>query len=196
MDFPQFPGEEVYSHAAALFLEKAEARLASLGLLAAAEGHPSEATKAIVDIDLDDLPALEPSHREYHRRHTDRTKIAAQNKANESKRFSITMAEWTTIFSLLKASTEETAPVLSRQLKDMCDLAITQGIAGGYFDGPRAWAMVKHKLAHGASRTEEDKDFYRSAEHTQRTHRLPDGCAATDYAKKALAFLMGKMTGS
>ena len=39
MDFPQFPGEEVYSHAAALFLEKAEARLASLGLLAAAEGR-------------------------------------------------------------------------------------------------------------------------------------------------------------
>ena len=36
--FPQFPGEEVLSHAAALFLEKAEARLASLGLLAVAEG--------------------------------------------------------------------------------------------------------------------------------------------------------------
>ena len=32
--FPQFPGEEVYSHAAALYQEKAEARLASLGLLA------------------------------------------------------------------------------------------------------------------------------------------------------------------
>ena len=32
--FPQFPGEEVYSHAAAQFQEKAEARLASLGLLA------------------------------------------------------------------------------------------------------------------------------------------------------------------
>ena len=46
--FPQFPGEEVLSHAAALFLEKAEARLASLGLLAVAEGMPSEATKAIV----------------------------------------------------------------------------------------------------------------------------------------------------
>ena len=29
-DFPQFPGEEVYSHAAALYQEKAEARLASL----------------------------------------------------------------------------------------------------------------------------------------------------------------------
>ena len=54
---------------------------------------PSEATKAIVDIDLDELPALDPSHKEYHRRQTDRTKIAAQNRANESKRFSITMAE-------------------------------------------------------------------------------------------------------
>ena len=98
-DFPQFPGEEVYSHAAALYQEKAEARLASLGLLAAAEGLPSEATKAIVDIDLDELPALDPSHKEYHRRQTDRTKIAAQNRANESKRFAITMAEWTTIYS-------------------------------------------------------------------------------------------------
>ena len=42
------------------------------------------------------------------------------------------MAEWS-IYSLLKASTEETAPVLSRQLKDMCDLAATQGITGGYW---------------------------------------------------------------
>ena len=83
--FPQFPGEEVLSHAAALFLEKAEARLASLGLLAVAEGMPSEATKAIVDIDLDELPALEPTHKEYHRRQTDRTKIAAQNRANEPR---------------------------------------------------------------------------------------------------------------
>ena len=63
-------------------------------------------------------PALEPTHKEYHRRQTDRTKIAAQNRANEAKRYSITMAEWTTIFTMLKASTEETAPVLSRQLKD------------------------------------------------------------------------------
>ena len=52
------------SHAAALYREKAEARFASLGLLAAAEGHQSEATKAIVDIDLSQLPALDPSHRE------------------------------------------------------------------------------------------------------------------------------------
>ena len=60
VDFPQYPGEEVLSHAAALYKEKAEARFASLGLLAAAQGLPSEATKAIVDIDLDDLPALDP----------------------------------------------------------------------------------------------------------------------------------------
>ena len=73
---------------------------------------PSEATKAIVDIDLDEFGNCRrlthrPSHKEYHRRQTDRTKVAAQNRANESKRFSITMAEWTTIYSLLKASTKE-----------------------------------------------------------------------------------------
>ena len=48
--FPQFPGEEVYSHAAAQFQEKAEARLASLGLLAAAEGMPSELTVVIRNV--------------------------------------------------------------------------------------------------------------------------------------------------
>ena len=89
-------------------------------------GHGGSA----VPIELSSDAALDPSHKEYHRRQTDRTKIAAQNRANESKRFSITMAEWTTIYSLLKASTEDTAPVLSRQLKDMCDLSATQGIAG------------------------------------------------------------------
>ena len=42
-DFPQFPGEEVYSHAAALYQEKAEASLASLAsrpVVAAAQGLP------------------------------------------------------------------------------------------------------------------------------------------------------------
>ena len=75
----------------------------------------------------------------------------------------------------------------------MCDLAATQGITSGYFDGPRAWAIVKHKLTHGSTRTEEDKDFYWAAEHTQ-SENPPSTCnltvaTATEYAKKALAFL-------
>jgi hypothetical protein len=47
------------------------------------QGFPSEATKAIVDIDLDELPARDPSHREYHHRQTDRIKIAAQVQVNK-----------------------------------------------------------------------------------------------------------------
>ena len=54
-DFPQYPGEDALSHAAKLYQEKVEARFASIGYLAAAQGLPSEATKAIVDIDLTDL---------------------------------------------------------------------------------------------------------------------------------------------
>ena len=34
MDFPQFPGEDFLAHAATLYLEQADARLAGRGLLA------------------------------------------------------------------------------------------------------------------------------------------------------------------
>ena len=188
-DYPQFPGEEFLSHTAAVYQEQMEARFASRGILASAQGFESEAAKAIVDIDLNQLPALPASHRDHERRNEARIKYAAQNKANARKRFTITMQEWTSVYTALKESTEHTAPVLSRELKDMCDLAVTQNIAGGYFDGPRAWAIVRHRLAGGSLRTEADKDFYRNCEYTQRANRLPDGCLATEYSRKALAFL-------
>ncbi len=76
----------------------------------------------------------------------------------------------------LKESTEETAPVLSRELKEQCDLSITRNLAGGYFDGPRAWRIVLHRLKHG-QRTETDKDFYRNAERLQRSSPLWMKCS-------------------
>ena len=39
MEFPQFPGEDFLAHAATLYLEQADARLAGRGLLAVAQGH-------------------------------------------------------------------------------------------------------------------------------------------------------------
>ena len=47
------------------------------------QGSARGETKAIVDIDLDELPALDPSHREYHHRQTDRIKLAAQVQVNK-----------------------------------------------------------------------------------------------------------------
>ena len=72
---------------------------------------------------------------------------------------------WTELYTDLKVSTEVTAPVLSRELKNTCDL--TASGHPGSFDGPRAWRIVVHHLQ-GRARTEADKDYYR----TSPRHRL------------------------
>jgi hypothetical protein len=41
-----------------------------------------------------------------------------------------------------------------------------------------------------AERSQADKDFYRKADYLQRSSTLADGCAAAEYSKKALAFMV------
>ena len=65
LEFPQFPGEDFLAHAATLYLEQAEARLAGRGLLAVAQGHPPANVQRIVDESLDDLPLLDATHKDY-----------------------------------------------------------------------------------------------------------------------------------
>ena len=111
----------------------------------------------------------------------------AQNASNAQKRIQIELDAWTELYTDLKISTEVTAPVLSRELKMTCDLS-----ASGYpgsFDGPRAWRITRHHLQ-GRTRTEADKDYYRTAERLQRSSVLPDGCTAAEFSRKALAFLI------
>ena len=186
-DFPQCPGDDVHAHAATVYIEGVEARWAARGLLVVANGGTPAAAKAIVDIDLSELPELPAGHRDYNRRIETRIKIKTQNHSNAEKRKQVVLDAWTALYTDLKISTEANAPVLSRELKDTCDL--TSVGYDGSFDGPRAWRITKHYLA-GASRTETDKDFYRTAERIQRSSILPDGCTAADYSKKALAFLI------
>jgi ribosomal protein L18E len=156
-DFPELTSERPLAHAAEQYIEQAESRFAALGLLAAAEGHPHASTLAIVDIDLDELPPLPRDHRDYERRMETRTKTKAHNRSNAQKRATIQMDAWTQIYALLEKSTERYAPVLSRQLKALCDLEKIHGIPGGYFDGPRALgelvllAAMSH--SHSASAT-------------------------------------------
>ena len=189
LSLPDFPGEDFLAHAGTQWLESAEAKLAGKQLLAVAQGHEPPAVKCIVDIDLSELPTLPTSHRDHDRREETRIKVKAQNKANAEKRLNLTLTAWTEIYSAIKACTEVTAPVLSRELYELCDLSVTRGLPGGHFDGPRAWRIVVHRIK-GGQRTEEDKDFYRTAERLQRANHLADGCLASDYSKKALAFLM------
>ena len=187
--FPQYPGEDVHAHAATQFIEAAEARFAGDNLLAAANGGVPPSAKQIIDIPMDSIPALPVTHRDHSRRQEARIKAQVQNAANAQKRLQITLESWTKVFTLLKISTESTAPVLSRELKELCDLSTHGDDYVGTFDGPRAWKMVKHQLGTSCM-TEADKDFYRTAERMQRATDLPDGCAASEYSRKALAFLV------
>ena len=186
-DLPHFPGEDFLAHDGTAWLETAEAVLAASGLLAVADGGDPSTVKLIVDVDLNALPELAPADKEYSRRLETRTKIIATNAANAEKRKQLTLAAWTELYTMVKLCTEKNAPVLSREMFNRCDLR-KRGVDGGYFDGPLAWRMIRDKLS-GRQRTEADKDFYRKAESLQRAQRLPDGCTATEYSKKALAFL-------
>jgi hypothetical protein len=184
---PEFPGENFLAHQGSQWLESAEAIMAAAQLIAVAKGFPPQSTACIVDVDLDDLPALPASHRDYERRLEARTKVQAQNKANHEKRWTLEMNARTIIYTMCKQCTEKTAPILSRELKELCDLS--HQLHGGFFDGPRAWSTLVHKIK-GGSRTETDKDFYRGAERLQRASPLADGATAEEYSKRALAWFV------
>ena len=160
--FPQYPGENCLAHAAAQYKEQVDARLTGAGLLAVAQGEDPPAVRSIILYDLTRFPELPPTHPQYERRLETRMKYEAINAANLEKREQITLTAWTTLYTLFKTSTEATDPVLSRELLDMCDLAKTHGLPGGYFDGPRAYTVVMGKL--GSKRGSADKKFYRLAE--------------------------------
>ena len=59
------------------------------------------------------------------------------------------MDDWATIYVGLKVCTETTAPMLSRELKELCDLSVTASLPGGSYDGPRAWRHVLDKIRGG-----------------------------------------------
>ena len=80
------------------------------------------------------------------------------------------MRAWTQLFASLKQCTETSAPVLSRKLQDSCDLFKVRKLAGGHYDGPRAWTIVTEHLF-GGERNEADKAYYRAAE-VKRAHRV------------------------
>ena len=168
-------------------MENTTAALGDLKLLAVANGREHPDAACIVDTEL--LPALPPDHPQYTRREEARSRTTATNNANARRRYTIQMDAWTALYAKLKASTARSAPLLSRRLQETCDLAKTHGIADGYFDGPRAWRIIKQELQ-GGHKSEVNRAFYRKAEWLQRQTHLPDGAAADEYGKKALAFLI------
>jgi hypothetical protein len=118
-DLPQFPGDQdVLAHVATAYRNAAEARLASRGLLAVAQGGMPPAAAQIIDVDLTELPELPADHRDHNRRKESRIRIIATNRANDVKRKQLVYDAWTDIYGLVYKSVEVTAPVLAQELKD------------------------------------------------------------------------------
>ena len=191
--FDELPREDPLAHQGALWWKMATSRLIGAGLWVVANGgiHPDRAT--IIDIPLDDFPELPAEHPHFEKRKMERTKIFVDNERNQAKRLGIQLGAWDVIYSAALECTAAKAPMLHEELQARCPLYEEDGVEfqsplSAHFDGPLAARCLKH-VCIGSSRTDSDKDFYRDALALQRANPLPDGCAASDYDLRALAFV-------
>ena len=69
-------------------------------------------------------------------------------------------------------------------------VSVSLGIAGGYYDGPRAYNLQIQFLISPTGRSEWDKNFYELAwkAHTDQGP-LPNNCAVSDFEKPVDAFI-------
>jgi hypothetical protein len=125
------PPHESYAcaRAAARLLLIAMTRLSRMKLQGVANGLAPPSVARIIDVDLSDSPELPVDHRDYERRHQHRIKVLAENRANAIRRQQLTLEAWTDLYTLYAASTEVTAPVLHRELKqgEVRPLAVWRG---------------------------------------------------------------------
>ena len=137
---------------------------------------------------LDRLPLPPQSDAGYPAALASYLKYQMENEEKEKRVLTATYAAWTTLCSALAIAAETNRPSLARQIRTLCDLSSDPDLHG-YGDGPRAFGMVVNDLANGGERTKQDKAFYDDALALQVNNRLPDGCAAAEFRKKAEAFV-------
>ena len=187
LSLPALPGAEAFQHQTTAWGEQAVDLLTQAQLIQSANGEESPAVSSLIDTPLDMLPELPLEHPRYETRRSERLKVSIANERNRLDRLRIIYAEWDTIYSALALAAKDNCPILARDLRRKCDLT-SQGVLGGHFNGPLAWRMVLQHLF-GQERTRYDKAFYRNAELSQRTNKLPAGCSGDAFGKKALAFV-------
>ena len=99
---PEFPGSDFLAHNAATWMENTIATLGDLKLLAVANGREHPDAACIVDVEL--MPELPPDHPQHTHRMETRSRIIAQNEANDRKRHTIQIDAWTALYAKLKAA--------------------------------------------------------------------------------------------
>ena len=186
---PDLPGEDLLAHQGIAWEQSAITKLAPHELVAVAETGVPPSIAEIIDTPLDDYPLLAADDSYYERRNAERSKIRKEHRANVERRKRAVFQAWTLLFDSLRSACERNAPMLAMELFELCDLR-KRGIPGGYFDGPRAWAIIMDRIhGNGVERTKFDKNFYSTALELQRKNPLSDGCLAADYQKRAHAFI-------
>ncbi|KAL1511035.1 hypothetical protein AB1Y20_005860 [Prymnesium parvum] len=167
-------------HEAQIWLEIA-ARLASAGLLIVANGDAPAAARHILDVLLDRLPPLPPDHRDFERRMETRIRIETERP---QERGSALRPHHGGVDVYLRrpqgVHRPDGAPPQPRAPRATCATSRWPGwlmvTSTGLARGAR---MAVHRLA-GEERTKQDKEYYRTAEHLQRSKPLPDGCSAAE----------------
>ena len=187
---PQFPGEDSLQHVAMKWIETSVSRLAGMGLLSVARGGITPESAELRD--TPQLPALPPEDPNFQRRLEARHRIASDNAQRAEKRYGNEMRAWNKLYNLVYASVEGVSTLLAKEIQTLCAIAPDGDGDGANFDGPRAWKIVIAVLSK-TERTKNDKLYYKAAEELQLRHRLPDGCAAEEYSKKATAFVANIM---
>ena len=183
--------ESPFQHEADAFLEAVDDTLAKMNLLVVAQGGDSPRAEELIKYDLEaDLPMLDAQHRDHDRRVAERAKMQRQIEQNQRKAREFTLDDMTKIATLIFQSLEANAPLLRKSIREATDMWALHGLAGGRFDGPLAYKLLRARLKKAAGeRTESDKKLYKMADALQLNHRLPDGCSGADYEKKAYAFI-------
>ncbi len=120
---PDFPSDDPFLHEGRQWKEVADSRLAPAGLLIVAHGKTPVEVDRIIDTNLDDIPELPPEHPHYQRRMELRLKHRQENEKNEIDRCNLTMRYWTALYTSIAQACEKNAPMLFRQLIELCDLS-------------------------------------------------------------------------
>ena len=167
---PVAPGPaQPLTHLAVRFRKKLDASLSSQGYYDVAHGRESSRVAQIKVLDLTRHPGLSavhlaslPPERRY-RYEVERAKLELQVEQAMQKKYDVTMDERTILCEAIAISNDTNNPVLAKRIRDDCNYTASLGIAGGYYDGPRAYNLQIQFLISPAGRSEWDKNFYELA---------------------------------
>ena len=119
---------------------------------------------------------------------SDRKRVEIQNRANLQRIKRLTYRAWNLVFESLRSCCVKNAPLLAFELFQVCAVN-SPHVPTGTFDGPRAWRILVARIHNDGERTSFDKNFYKAALAFQESYRLTNGSSASEYQRRAFAFI-------